>query len=61
MIKSNTSPDLKKTLEDTSYIEWLQNPISVGSIYIKPTEEKKTCCDHITRYFYWYLCCGYCR
>lgn len=55
MIKSTTSFDLKE-LDITPSNEWLQNPINVGSVYIKPTEDKTTCCKQMFM-FCWYCCC----
>ena len=40
--------------------EWLKNPINVGSIYIKPTEERRTYSQCIFQYCWWYLCCDHC-
>lgn len=60
MIKSNTSNDLSK-MDTEPTAEWLKNPINVGSIYIKPTEERRTYSQCIFQYCWWYLCCDSCQ
>ena len=60
MMKSRTSSDLRK-MDTQPTAEWLKNPINVGSIYIKPTEDKRTYSQCIFQYCWWYWCCGSCR
>ena len=57
MMKSRTSSDLRK-MDTQPTAEWLKNPINVGSVYIKPTDERRTCSKYIYQYFCWYCCCG---
>ena len=59
MIRSITYPDLS---------EWIKDPIHTGSIYIKPTEEKQSCCNKAGQalgkcfsYFYYFFCCIHIR
>jgi hypothetical protein len=40
----------------TNLQEWKNNPINVGSIYIKPSEEEQTCSSKCFSYL-WYFCC----
>lgn len=39
--------------------DWIKQPIHTGSIYIKPTEEKQSCCNKCFTYFYYIFCCSY--
>jgi hypothetical protein len=57
MYKSNSIDSID--IEVLNYGEWLKNPISVGSIYVKPTEERKTYGERIYQYFWW-ICCFRC-
>lgn len=50
MMKSRTFSNLQA--------EWIKDPINVGSIYIKPTQEQRTYKECIYQYFYWFCCCG---
>ena len=50
MIRSITYPELS---------DWIKQPIHTGSIYIKPTEERKSICSKCFSYFYYFFCCGY--
>lgn len=61
MMKSRTSSDLRKLDTTQPTAEWLKNPINVGSIYIKPTNDEKTYSQCIFQYCWWYWCCGSCR
>jgi hypothetical protein len=38
---------------------WRDNPLYVGSIYIKPTNEKITTINKCFQYMYYYMCCRY--
>ena len=44
-------------MENDHYADWVKNPISVGSIYIKPTEVTTTCHEKCFQYFWFYCCC----
>ena len=39
--------------------ELLTNPINVGSIYVKPSEDHKSCCNRCFGYV-WFICCWGC-
>lgn len=41
--------------------EWLKDPIHVGSIYIKPTEDRRTCSEYIYQQLWYFCCCLWCR
>ncbi len=44
-------------MKNDHYKDWVNNPINVGSIYIKPTEDKQTCNEKCFQYLWFYLCC----
>lgn len=50
MMRSATSSDLT---------EWIKNPQHLGSVYIKPSVNKRTCYDTCYIYFYYFFCCKY--
>ena len=44
-------------MKNDHYADWVKNPLYVGSIYIKPIEEKKTCNEKCFQYLWFYCCC----
>ena len=61
MIRSNTSKVLTASLYP-ELSDWIKQPIHTGSIYIKPTEERKSICSKCFSYFYYIFCCSaFCR
>ena len=34
------------------------NELDYGSVYIKPTEDKQSCCNKAFAYFYYLFCCS---
>lgn len=50
MIRSETQPDLT---------DWIKQPIHCGSVYIKPTKNKRTCSEVLYIYLHYIFCCKY--
>ena len=50
MMRSATSSDLS---------EWIKNPQHLGSVYIKPTINKRSCSEICYIYFHYFFCCKY--
>ena len=46
-------------MKNDHYADWVKNPLYVGSIYIKPLEEKQTCNEKCFQYLWFYLSCCY--
>jgi hypothetical protein len=57
-MKRNPTIDNLNNLTDLN-AEWIKNPISLGSIYVKPTENKQSFSDKIYSYLYYFCCCRY--
>lgn len=44
---------------DIIYSDWIKKPIHTGSVYIKPTINKRSFKDTIYVYIYYFCCCGF--
>jgi hypothetical protein len=60
MRRNNTFKVLTESL-NPELSDWIKQPIHTGSIYIKPTEERKSICNKCFSYFYYIFCCIYIR
>ena len=60
--RSITYPELSDWIKaEGDSRAWHLQPIHTGSIYIKPTEDKQSCCSKCFSYFYYIFCCIYIR
>jgi len=59
-MRSATSSDLQaKQLSGETLTEWIKNPQHLGSVYIKPSVNKRSCYDTCYIYFHYFFCCKY--